>query len=128
MLGTLHMLGAAPVTGLSSQQIIVNVKSIDVDKLRKSIGVEGAKAAGLGAALAIVDNEPKMALDIGIPIGRNYLKDMGVYAEITVANKAPAARGKSEFWPGLAVGVGASTVVFGVGWSAWTLLFKRIFT
>ena len=121
------MLGAtAPGTGLVTQFIILNVKRIDGDKLRDSLKLEGVKAAGMKAALAAVDNSPKMALDLVAPFARNYLKDnLGVDAEITVADKAPPARGKSEFWMGLGFGAGAVALVATVGWGAWKLLFKR---
>lgn len=122
------MLGASG-DGLQSQLIVLRVLHIDADKLKKAIGVEGMKAAGLNVALSVVDSQPKMALDVALPLAKNFLKDnYGVDAEITTSNAPPPARSKSEFFGGLVFGVGASTVVFGVGWATWKLLFRRIFT
>lgn len=125
------MLGATGgVSGLASQYIVVNIRHIDVDKLRNAIGVgvKGAQAAGVNAALAIVDSEPKMALDIALPLAKNYMKDtMGVDAELNAANVSPMVRGKSEFWAGAGIGTVAVATVFGIGWATWKLIFKRLF-
>jgi len=124
----LDMLGAKG-DGLKDQFIVLNVKHIDADKLRKGIGATGAADAGISVALSVVDSQPKMALDLGLPIAKRYLREnLGVDAEITAANVAPQARGKSEFFSGAVVGAGVSVFLIGVGWGTWKLLLKRIFT
>jgi hypothetical protein len=130
MLGALHMLGAVsgPGTGLADQIIVVRVNRVDAEKLKGFIGVKGVAAAGLGVALSVVDSQPKFALDIGLPVAKSFLREnLGIDAEITPANVAPAARGKSEFLPGVVAGAGLTALVFGVGWTTWKILVGRLF-
>ena len=127
MLGGLHMLGAGD--GLKGHYILVDVQHVDQDKLLKGAGLTGGTAGGVAAALSIVDSQPDMALDIGLPLAKKYLKEnLGVDAEIKPVKVAPEIRGLSEFWPGLGTGIAVSTVVVGIGWASWKLILKRIFT
>ena len=98
------LLGAADA--FSDQYITVRVKSIDREKLKRAIG--GSKGAIASSALSIVDSAPKAVLDIVKPVVVNKARDYGIDAEVVVSNVPPSKGGRafSEFWPGLATGIG----------------------
>ena len=97
----LDMLGAR----LDEQYITLRVKHIDQGRLISKLGSKGALVAG---ALKFADADGKATLDMAIPIAKKYAKDYGIELETMVTNAPPSPKGRalSEFWPGLAIGIG----------------------
>jgi hypothetical protein len=98
----LDLFGAAE--NLSNQYLVLHIKGIDADVLKKKIG--GTKGAIAAASLSIVNREPKAVLDILSPIISGAAKSYGVDADLVVTNVPPSKGGRalSEFWPGLVAG------------------------
>jgi len=100
----LDSLGA--VDGLAAQFITLRVKHIDRDKLRQKLG--GSTGSMASSAVTMVDAAPKAALDAALPVAVAKARDYGIDLETMVTNAPPSPKGRalSEFWPGLAVGIG----------------------
>ena len=88
----------------------------------------GQSGAVAPAVLLATDAVPKAVLDVALPFAAKQLETYGVHASVTAADAPPAKgeRPKSEFFPGVAVGVGVAALVFGVGWGAWKLILGRV--
>lgn len=117
----LHILGA-PGDALRAQSVVARVERIDAEKFKKSIHrLSGKQLDGaIDLALDFADWKPEATIDAAIPLIRSELSKMGIEATITAG--APATRGKSEFWGGLAVGA----VLGGSALAIWKLVGRLI--
>lgn len=124
----LDMLGAGD--GLRNQFLTIKVDHVDGPILKRRLAEAGQSGAIAPAVLFAVDTAPKAAVDVAIPLAEKELAKYGVTARIVASDVPPAQGGRrrSEFFPGVAVGAGVAAVVFGIGWTTWKLLLKRIFT
>ena len=121
MLG-LDLLGAGEA--LASQTIQLRITSIDPDKLRKGLGA-GAWGAALAPALAVVDEVPKLAIDMVVPVLKSKLEAMGITADVSATDTPAAPRAPSEAAAGLFVGgvLGAVLAIIG-RWAYYRLKGK----
>lgn len=104
--------------GIRSQFIVIEIKDIDVEKLQRAAGTYGKF---IPTGVSVVDTLPKVVFDTVAPVAAKALKEKyGVDAKIQFGN-APVLRPKSEFLPGLAVGVIITTLISGLFW----LIAKR---
>lgn len=127
--GGLHMLGASGSDGLKNQFIVVKIDRIDADALKRKLAEGGHSAAIAPLVMLATDRAPKAAVDLALPLAVKELREYGVYAKLTAHDvPPPEGRARSEFLPGFVVGAGVVTLVTAVGWGAWNLLLKRIFT
>lgn len=118
----LDIMGAGE--NLASQAIVVRIRSVDVEKLRKALDV-GAAGVALAPAVAIVDKMPKLAIDMALPVLREELRKMGIEAEVWGAEAPPPPRAASEALPAAAVGAAAGAGLALVGRWVYTRLRKR---
>ena len=104
----LDLLGAE---GLSGQYIVLRVKSIDRAKLSRAID-NGAVAAALPAALALVDFAPQQALSLLLPVALDEVRTRyGVDLESRVTEALPPPGQKTSGTTGkvlLGVGLGVA--------------------
>jgi hypothetical protein len=87
------LLGAGE--GLSTQTILLRVRSIDVSKFRAAIN-KGAYGAVVEPALAVVDQFPKLAVDLALPLVKQKLEALGITADLSVTNAPPPPRAPAE--------------------------------
>lgn len=94
-------------TSLSDQYITVRVRGIDSEKLVGALAKEGYGTFA-SAGLHLINAAPRAMLDTAIPIAVGKAKEYGIDAEVSVATSPPNSgqRAASEFWPGLAIGLG----------------------
>ena len=89
--------------GLATQQITIRVRRIDVEKLRTAIGA-GTWGGVLAPVMSIVDQAPKLAIDMALPIAKQQLDKLGVTADLAVADPPLPPRARSEAVPAFLVG------------------------
>lgn len=97
----LDLIGAGE--GLAGYTILLHVRSIDASKLRQAITTKSWGGA-IPGAIAIVDETPKLALDIALPIAKSQLEKVGIMADLSTTEKAPKAGPKYEMLKVLGVG------------------------
>lgn len=108
----LDLLGAGE--NLATQTILLKIKSIDPEKLRKSLDA-GSWGAALAPALAVVDQFPKLAIDTALPVAKQQLEAMGIVAELAASNAPPPPRPPAETKAALVVGAAFGAVLAIVG-------------
>jgi hypothetical protein len=97
----LDLLGAGE--GLSTQAIVVRVRNIDPAKLRAAVKA-GPWGAALAPAVSVVDQFPKLALDLALPIATQELKKIGITAELAASDNPPPPRPPAETKAAITVG------------------------
>lgn len=97
----LDLLGAGE--GLATQTILLRVRSIDTEKLREKLKA-GRWGALLAPSLAIVDQFPRKAIDLALPLARQQLQEIGVTADLAATDAPPPPRAPAETGVALAVG------------------------
>lgn len=115
---SLDLLGA---DGLDSQFVVLRIKNIDKDRLKRQIGGNAGAAAPL--ALALIDLAPRPALEGVAPLVAKWVRDKyGVELEYAVTDAPPERGGPtgSGFRGGVLAGVGLT----GIGWVVWQFVQK----
>lgn len=97
----LDLLGAGE--GLATQAVVVRVRQIDPEKLRRSLKA-GAWGAILAPALAVVDQFPRQAVDLALPVAKRQLAEIGVVADLSATDAPPPPRAPAETGVAMAVG------------------------
>ncbi len=140
----LDLLGAGE--GLATQAIILHVRSIDTGKLKSAItktdpcdkcGYEPSApkwGVALSPAVALVDWQPRIALDTALPVVKQQLARLGIDADVYTAPAPPSGtKGlptvrdpkatKEAFVVGAVIGV---ILAFGGRWAYHRITRERL--
>jgi hypothetical protein len=117
----LDLMGAGE--GLASQTILLRIRKIDTPRLKAALAADPCEKCGnrpaapiwnaaVAPALAVVDQFPKLALDMALPIANKQLAGMGIEADLSASDAPPPARARGETAKaivlGAALGIGVA--------------------
>lgn len=89
----LDVIGAGE--NLAAYTILLRVRSIDADKLRRAV-TDKAWGGAIPGAIAVVDSAPKFALEMALPILKSQLEKAGIMADLSTTQKAPKSGAPHE--------------------------------
>ena len=118
----LDIIGAGQ--GLAPYTIMVHVRSIDSEKLRRGV-TDKPWGAALPGAVQMVDSAPELALEVVLPIVRTQLERIGVTADITTTKSPPKGKAPGhEMEAVLALGAAAGIALTVVGSLLYNFIHK----
>ncbi len=104
MLG-LDLIGAGE--NLAAYTIMVKIRKVDPDKLRKVAAGDASWGGILPMAITVADSAPKASLEIVLPIVKAQMEKIGITADLSTTEKAPKTGAPHE----MAIVLGAGTVL-----------------